>query len=296
MCNYSLQTDAEVTSVHPTGMPKAHLNWIIYDRNYVLLDLGYVPLQGGSEDGTDKAFYLMSKQITVTDSGYVYIWFSNDAQTQAEQMEVYFDDFKVTQVKSPVIETSDYYPFGLISQNYSRENVLPDQYKYNGKELQDELNLGWLDYGPRMYQPELGRFFNLDRKAELFMPQSPYVYAANDPIKFVDRNGEGPDDPTKPFSGHAYSDNGTKIYRITTEERVVSQIAMSIIELNPIANGASMAADGYQFISSRDTDQGLKFVGHTGLDGAKGYLELATESGANDPQAGPNQPKLKKSE
>jgi len=30
-------------------------------------------------------------------------------------VEVYFDDFKVTQVKSPIIATDDYYPGGAVS-------------------------------------------------------------------------------------------------------------------------------------------------------------------------------------
>ena len=32
-------------------------------------------------------------------------------------VEVYFDDFKVTQIKSPVIEEQFYYPFGSITHH-----------------------------------------------------------------------------------------------------------------------------------------------------------------------------------
>jgi RHS repeat-associated protein len=56
-----------------------------------------------------------------------------------------------------------YYPFGLAFNSYQRENSVAQDYKYNGKEEQTELGLGWLDYGARMYQPELGRFFTQDR-------------------------------------------------------------------------------------------------------------------------------------
>jgi len=61
---------------------------------------------------------------------------------------------------------------------------------YNGKELQDELNLNWYDYGARNYDAALGRFMNVDKFAERFENLSPYQYANNTPTYFIDRNGE----------------------------------------------------------------------------------------------------------
>jgi len=52
----------------------------------------------------------------------------------------------------------DYYPFGLTFNSYSRENSTPNDYKYNSKEEQTELGLGWLDYGWRMFDPSIGRW------------------------------------------------------------------------------------------------------------------------------------------
>jgi len=49
--------------------------------------------------------------------------------SNATPKEVYFDDFKVTHVKSPVISTDDYYPFGLTFNSYSRENSVANQYQ-----------------------------------------------------------------------------------------------------------------------------------------------------------------------
>jgi RHS repeat-associated protein len=174
--------------------PKAYLNWLIFDRDRVFLDGGFKQLLGGQEDGTDKDFYQMAHRVTIKEPGYVYVWLSNDNPTP---VECYFDDFKVTHTKSPVIESTDYYPFGLISQSYQRENSLPNQNLYNGKELQDELNLGWYDYLARQYDPVLGRFLSVDPLADFSRRWSPYSFAFNNPIRFIDPDGMLPEDEVK---------------------------------------------------------------------------------------------------
>ena len=46
------------------------------------------------------------------------------------------------------------------------------------------------DYGARNYDPQLGRFFNIDRFSEKYMSSTPYHYTLNNPIKYVDINGD----------------------------------------------------------------------------------------------------------
>src|SRR5690606_34984171 len=135
----------------------------------------------------------LSTILWTADSGLwssLYIYLSNENE---DPVEVFFDDFKVEHIKSLVVQMEEYYPFGLAFNSYNRENSVAQDYKYNGKEEQKELNLGWLDYGMRMYQPELGRFFTKDRFAEKYRPISPYQYAANNPVRFIDVNGDSID-------------------------------------------------------------------------------------------------------
>jgi RHS repeat-associated protein len=62
-------------------------------------------------------------------------------------------------------------------------------YQYNGKEKQDELDLGWLDYGARMYQPEIGRWNAIDPMADAYYSNSAYSYVLGNPIANRDQDG-----------------------------------------------------------------------------------------------------------
>ncbi|MGB6093773.1 MAG: DUF6443 domain-containing protein [Moheibacter sp.] len=108
-----------------------------------------------------------------------------------------------------ILEENHYYPFGLkhevyVSGNkmdFRRDSTDPEetiltnvlktdyQYKYNGKEWQDELGLNFYDYGARNYDPALGRWMNVDPLAEEYSNLSIYNYVNNNPIRFVDPTG-----------------------------------------------------------------------------------------------------------
>jgi len=174
------------------GIPKAYLNYIFINRNFDLSSIK--PLfqritEQGKEGGSDGPHDYLTLSDTVTEAGYVYVYLSNDGE---EVKEVYFDDFKVEHVKSPIIQSEDFYPYGLSFNSYNRENSLANKYLYNGKEIQDALGLGWFDYGARMYMPDIGRWGVVDPLSELGRRWSPYNYAFDNPIRFIDRDGMWP--------------------------------------------------------------------------------------------------------
>ncbi|MFT3701663.1 MAG: RHS repeat-associated core domain-containing protein [Agriterribacter sp.] len=95
------------------------------------------------------------------------------------------------------MEETHYYPFGMTMAAISSKafGKLENRYRYNGKEqvsrdFNNGLELDWYDYGARMYDATIGRFTKLDRYAEKYYSLTPYQYAANNPILFMDSNGD----------------------------------------------------------------------------------------------------------
>jgi RHS repeat-associated protein len=160
------------------GGPKAYLNWLVFDRNFGFITGGFQQISTNCrETGADVAHErLASPSITIQEPGYVYVYLSNENPTL---VEVYFDDFKVTHTKSPVIQSDDYYPFGLTFNSYQRENSVPNRWKFQGQEHIDDLGLNWDSFKWRNHMPEIGRFFNIDPIADEYVYNSPYAFAEN---------------------------------------------------------------------------------------------------------------------
>jgi RHS repeat-associated protein len=155
--------------------------------------------------------------VKVTGTSYNYVYNYTD----------HLGNIRLSYSKDPatnalkVIEENHYYPFGLKHTGYNSDKyyIAPRpgrpgsgyydyseiefipynpanfnrstnyDYKYNGKEYQDELGLNMYDYGARNYDAALGRWMNIDPLAENSRRWTPYNYAYNNPIYFIDPDG-----------------------------------------------------------------------------------------------------------
>jgi RHS repeat-associated protein len=117
-----------------------------------------------------------------------------------------------------ILEENHYYPFGMKhTYNTSRKDIRVDdafldpnaqldpaengnrrvemvsntgyQYKYNGKEYQDELGLNTTAMDFRHYDAAIGRFNGMDRLAELAYSITPYRFGFNNPNYWADPTG-----------------------------------------------------------------------------------------------------------
>ncbi len=171
--------------------PKAYLNYLLFDDKFMLVDAGFTQVpENALETGGGVPHQLLQLQAVVRESGYVYVYLSNEND---KLVDVYFDDLTITHRHGPVIQSDDYYPFGLTFNSYKRENSTENKFLFNkGSELQTDLNLGIYSTPFRMYDPAIGRFLQIDPLKDFFPGISPFNFSFNNPVSFGDPYGLAP--------------------------------------------------------------------------------------------------------
>lgn len=69
------------------------------------------------------------------------------------------------------------------------------RYAFNGKEKDNEIVEGDLDYGARIYDSRLGRWMTMDPMFNSYPSNSPYNFCSGNPIYYSDRDGQVQVDP-----------------------------------------------------------------------------------------------------
>ena len=163
-------TGAKLAVANPDGTARYYHGSLVYDQSRAL------------------AYALHEEGVVLANGTYQYHLKDHLGNTRAV-----FGKAPGAGQAPALVQATDYYPFG---KSFEHVNVAQNRYLYNGKELQDQAiggtPFGWYDYGRRFYDPDGARFMSVDPLAEKYYFQSVYAYAANNPIRFIDWMGMGP--------------------------------------------------------------------------------------------------------
>jgi RHS repeat-associated protein len=125
------------------------------------------------------------------------------------------------------------------------EGMVDNKYLYNDKELFDDGDLNWLDYGFRNYDAQIGRFVEIDPLTDDYPMLSGYHYALNDPIGNIDEYGLSGVPITAAQKAAGYTLEGV----VVTSSKSFLQKVGSFINKN-ITTAGKMLEDGIQHLGA----------------------------------------------
>lgn len=105
--------------------------------------------------------------------------------------DVFFDNLQVIHTPGPILEETHYYPFGLVQSGISSKaagSLENKKSKYNGYELNADLDINFYESFYRSHDPQLGRFWQVDPRPS----DNSSLYSAmnNNPILINDILGD----------------------------------------------------------------------------------------------------------
>ena len=122
---------------------------------------------------------------------YEYIYTDHLGNTRLRYSDLNGDG--VAEAQGEVLQDAHCYPYGLPMQGIGAPVAGVEELRlFGGKEVQRDFGLDWADFGARFYDAALGRWFSVDPKVAEMPNWSPYNHAFNNPLIFIDPDGQKP--------------------------------------------------------------------------------------------------------
>jgi RHS repeat-associated protein len=168
------------------NMPKAYFTILFFDERFNYIEESSTSRRVATAG--DGATALTLTNIKAPKNGYAYIYVSNES---AEP--VYFDNIQVTHEHKQIIEEDHYYSYGLKIAAISSKKLgdpsevqLKNNYLYQSYYSEFDEDIAWNDFNLRSYDPQIGRFVNIDPYDQF---ASSYIGMGNNPINSIDPSG-----------------------------------------------------------------------------------------------------------
>lgn len=178
----------EQSSNLPSTTPKAYLNYVLFDDNFQLVSGNTVRVSTPGE------LAALTGQITASKNGYLYVYISNESNT-----DVYFDDLVIQHKTGPLLQEEAYYPYGMQITGLSSKALgrMQHNFLYNGIEQITDFELDLYDAFYRTFDPQLGRWLQIDPVAAKYAAMSGYNGMMDNPVNLTDPMGDDTngDDP-----------------------------------------------------------------------------------------------------
>ncbi len=213
--------------------PKAFLNYIVYDDKFQLekFDMEQVGIEAEIPDDVTALTHPHQKlelEVTIEKEGYIYVYLSSEDK---QNMDVWFDDFKVTHTLNDIVAGGDYYPFGSVMAG---REITRDDYRfgYQGQFAEKDEETGWNAFELRMFDPVIGRWMATDPYGQF---SSPYLGMGNNPVSGVDSDGG----VTSPI----FNKDGSKFLGVDSEGYSGDIILMDESDYNTFTGGNNSTLD-----------------------------------------------------
>ncbi len=189
-----------------TGVPKAYLNYVVMNKDSVVIDQGFVPVSEAAKiqvggRGKDKrrtsamvdsvTHETLAIDLDIAEEGYLYTYVSNESNWD---VDVHFDQMTLvaSSTAPAVVQRNDraairYYPHGLAHQQPLTNPT--NDYLYNGMERVGELDLNVYSAAFRTYDPALGRWWQQDPMQDAMPSLSAYHQTYGNPVNYRDPLG-----------------------------------------------------------------------------------------------------------